>query len=340
MNSETISISGFNYNNLKISFLINNLTNYKLINIELDKDIMYLGEKNCPKYMCTFFKYILAQNIEALNNGIKILINREIRCKNNYFYEYQKKILSDMNYDFELYTIDDNPINIYKKLKILNPNLNILKFIYFYIMSLLISKYIQKYETKIKMNIGYEIIEGSYERIKKSMKINILKSKNIFNLFKKFIKYKKKFKAVLVDKPKKCKKILLIENSPSLITNYKIEKNLSKSNMQVIYYNEFGYTSLIDRIISNLNVIKIRKYCKNKTYNNDIIIDKMLKKKIDGIIHIKPHNCLLEVARMQIFNSIAKSKKIPILFLSSDYYLDNEIEKRLEIFQNIIKMNK
>ena len=244
MNKKVIGIPSFNDNDLCIKYLIEHLTNYEVIEVLPDKKQIDMVEKYSSKFICSSLKNILASNIASLDNNAEILININTKCNSNLFFEYQNEILKNLNYDYKLYILNKNHIKeIYKILKKLNPEIKIIKFLYYYILSKIIIKFICTFEIYIKKNIGFEIKKGSFERIKKSFVSNFYKSENIIILFKYYFKYRKKLKSVLLDKPKNCKKIYMLDNGYKYSDNYYIEKELSKLNMKIEYYKNSTYSS-------------------------------------------------------------------------------------------------
>ena len=273
MNKKIIGIPSFNDNDLFIKYLIEHLTDYEVIEVLPDKIQIDMVEKYSSKFICSSLKNILASNIASLDNNAEILININTKCNANLFFEYQNEILKNLNYDYKLYILNKNHIKeIYKILKKLNPEIKIIKFLYYYILSKIIIKFICTFEIYIKKNIGFEIKKGSFERIKKSFVLNFYKSENIIILFKYYFKYRKKLKSVLIDKPKSCKKIYMLDNGYKYSNNYYIEKELSKLNMKIEYYKNSTYSSSYKKLKNKFTSKKIKKICKYPLGNDYKII--------------------------------------------------------------------
>ena len=342
MNKKVIGIPSFNDNDLCIKYLIEHLTNYEVIEVLPDKKQIDMVEKYSSKFICSSLKNILASNIASLDNNAEILININTKCNLNLFFEYQNEILKNLNYEYKLYILNKNHIKeIYKILKKLNSEMKIIKFLYYYILSKIIIKFICTFEIYIKKNIGFEIKKGSFERIKKSFVSNFYKSENIIILFKYYFTYRKKLKSVLLDKPKNCKRIYMFDNGYKYSDNYYIEKELSKLNMKIEYYKSSTYSSSYNKLKNKFNGKKIKKICKYPLGNDYKIIKDILKKNIEALIFVKPYNCSLEISKMKILEKICIIKEIPFMFLTVDCNFEpNDIQTRLCALNDMIKMNK
>ena len=66
-----------------------------------------------------------------------------------------------------------------------------------------------------------------------------------------------------------------------------------------------------------------------------------MKRKYDGIIHIKPFGCTPEITAIPIIQKICEQKQMPIIFFSYDEESGTEgIKTRLEAFQDLITIRR
>ena len=130
-----------------------------------------LGSKYSPDFVCVPFKYNLGNYIEALDMGANVLVQGGGGCRYGYYGELQEKILRDLGYDFEFYNlIYDNHISLkkgYKFCKKMNRKCNIFSLMYYLINSLFMIIFIDKIERYIRLNMGFELIKGEFERVEK-----------------------------------------------------------------------------------------------------------------------------------------------------------------------------
>ena len=170
----------------------------------------------------------------------------------------------------------------------------------------MIKKYIYNYVYKklddyIRHNIGFEINEGSYKRIKLAIDRDINFNNNIYYIVKKYFYYKKRLKLIPIDIPKNCYKILLLYNK----------------KYENILFNNYDF----EKEFSNNNIILVRKYYK-KNY---------IKKKYKAIIKID--------SKKEISYTLYKNTNIPIIKIYiyeniNIYYIKNVVDF---ITKNIIK---
>ena len=121
---------------IPIKYLISNITKCKvLVPPMITKKTIELGSKYSPDYVCVPFKYNLGNYIEALDNGANIILQAGGGCRYGYYAELQEQILKDLNYEFQFINfMQNNHISakkIYQFAKALNRKLNIFKFLYY-----------------------------------------------------------------------------------------------------------------------------------------------------------------------------------------------------------------
>ena len=137
MNNKIISFPHLSNYDVPIKYLIEKLTDAKVIpSPSITKKTIELGSKYSPDYVCMPFKYTLGNYIESLDNGANILIQAGGGCRFGYYFELQKKILEDLGYKFEFYSLSDNDVNgigsMYNMLRKINPNLKKIKYLYYF----------------------------------------------------------------------------------------------------------------------------------------------------------------------------------------------------------------
>lgn len=353
MNNKIISFPELGNYYIPINYLLKKLTNYKIMKSpKITNKTIKLGTKYSPDYVCTPFKYNLGNFIESLDNGANILIQAGGGCRFGYYYEVQKEILKNLGYEFEFYTLSDSDVNgvnsIYKTIKKLNPKINYIKFLYNLFMTLEMIHYMDKLDIYIRKNIGFEIKKGSFDRVYESFKKDLSNVKGFFNLRKIYKQYLKKFKNIKIDKPKNPIKIGIIGElytSMEPFSNYFLEKELAKMNIEITRFTDATYL-LITKRFSEKKLLKIaEEYCKynigadalENVSRTKILIDNGY----DGILHIKPFGCTPEIGAMKIIQNICNDYNMPIMFLTFDGQTSElGIKTRLEAFYDMLKMRR
>ena len=134
---------------IPVNYLISNTTKQEvIIPPKITRKTIELGSKYSPDFVCCPFKYNLGNYIEALEQGANILLQAGGGCRYGYYAELQEQILKDLGYNFEFINfIENNHISIkkvYQFAKKQNKHLNIFKFTYCLLNTLIILLIIEK----------------------------------------------------------------------------------------------------------------------------------------------------------------------------------------------------
>lgn len=316
----------------------------------ITKNTIDLGSKNSPDYVCTPFKYCLGCHIEALNNGANCLMQIYGSCRLNYYGELEEKILKDMGYDFTFFNMAEinfrSPKSIIKHLKIVNPDVSILKVASALPTTIGIIKTIDKMEDYIRKNVGFEVNKNEMENIfnEFKQKLDQTYSHKEYKKLKK--EYMKKLYSVQIDKPKRPIRVGFVGDYYTVqepFSNYFIEKELE--NMGIEVHREMNLTNTI----INSKYKKVRKISKKyakfnigATANYTVAEAlKYAKNGLDGIIHVKCFGCTPEINAQTILQNISRDYKVPILYFSFDSQTsETGVKTRLEAFYDMLKAKK
>lgn len=339
---------------IPISYLIKNVTKTEvLIPPKITKKTIELGSKYSPDYVCMPFKYNLGNYIESLDKGANTLMQAGGGCRYGYYAELQEQILKDLNYNFEFINfIDKNHVSIkkiYKYSKSLNKNLNIFKFSYYLINTIIMIYIMDKLSKYPRENLGFEIEKNSFINTEKQF-LNTLKTnkQNPISLIKTYFKYKRKYKKIPINKPKDCLKIGIVGELFSIMepnsSNY-IERKLSSYGIETHRFTTLTYLLFQKKHNIKRLLRKGRKYLKyhlGADATESVVLSLSLaKKNYDGIVHIKSFSCTPELNAMTILEKISNDYNIPIIYFSFDTNNnDTAIDTRLEAFYDMILQKK
>lgn len=335
-----------------VKYLLKKLTNLEVKESPpITKKTLELGVKYSPNDVCIPFKYNLGNFIESLNNGANILIQAGGGCRYRYYGEVQEQILKDLGYNFEfikLVSKDKLHISeVYKIFKNLNSSLSFIKFIHTFIITFFFIFYMDKIDIIIRKNIGFEVKKNSFINLKEKMLNDFSKCNYLLSLTIIYFKYKRKFKKIIIKKPKNCLKVGVIGElytSMEPFSSYFLEESLANMNIEIKRYTDLSYLLWKKSLITKHMLRKTKKYCKytlGADGLDNVYRTIKLSKKYDGIIHTKPFGCTPEIGAIPIIKKVANEKKIPILFFSYDCELSTEgINTRLEAFYDLIKYRK
>ena len=183
---------------IPINYLIKNITKSQIIiPPKITKKTIELGSRYSPDYVCAPFKYNLGNYIEALDEGANVVLQAGGGCRYGYYAELQEQILKDLNYDFEFINfIENNHISlkkIYKYAKTLNPKLNIFKFAYYGINTILMIIIMDKLAKQKRENMGFEFEKNTFKNTENCFLEELKKFRRTpIELIKLYFKYKKR----------------------------------------------------------------------------------------------------------------------------------------------------
>lgn len=335
------------------SFLCSKIIKGKIIdNNKITKNTIELGSENSPEFVCTPFKYTLGTMIESLNAGANVIVQFGGGCRYGYYGELQEKILRDLGYDFKFINlISKGHVDfkkIYHEIKSLEPNLNLIKGIYYILLTIKMVKYMDRIDNYIRLNIGFEVNKKEFKKLKDEMLESFSKTKSFYDLKRKYKKYFLKFRKIKVNKPKNCMRVGIIGELYTIMepfANYYLEEELAKNNIEITRYTNVTYLLFQKKFKIKKYLKEAKKYIKYKmgadASDNIARTLEMCKSKYDGIIHIKSSFCTPEIGAMPIINRICNEYNVPVIFFSFDANTsETGIKTRLEAFYDMLEMRK
>ena len=339
---------------IPISYLVSNITKCEvLIPPPITKKTLEIGSANSPDYVCVPFKYNLGNYIESLNQNANILLQAGGGCRYGYYAELQEQILKDLGYNFTFINfIEGNHVSIkkiYKFAKQLNPKLNILKYIYYGINTILMINFMDKINKIPRENMGFELNKNSFINLEKEyLKTLKEKKQNPIKILKNYLKYKKQFKKIPIHKPSNCLKVGIVGELYSIMEpfcNTNIEVKLASYGIEVHRFTTLTYLLFQKKHNIKRLLKKGKKYLKfhlGADATESIVISKQLaEKEYDGIVHMKSFGCTPEINAMPILEKISNEYDIPIIYFSFDSSnSDVGIDTRIEAFYDMLVQKK
>jgi len=317
----------------------------------ITKKTLELGSKYSPDFVCAPFKYNLGNFIEALDEGANILLQAGGGCRYRYYGEVQEQILKDLGYNFEFIQIFSGNINLitlYKTCRKYGSRLAFHQFIYYILLIIRMICIMDKIESNIRENIGFEVKENSFENLHKKFLKELKTAKNFHSLNAINRKYRRQFGQLKINKPENCLKVGLVGELYSLMepfSSFFVEKELAKNKIVVSRYTTLSYL-LFEKSFKDRKFLKeAKKYLKfhiGADGTTSVAKSLMLARQgYDGVIHLKPFGCTPEVNAMPMLQNITKDYKMPILYFSFDSQTsETGIKTRLEAFYDMIIMRK
>lgn len=315
------------------------------------KRTIELGAKYSPDFVCVPFKYNLGNYIEALDMGANVLIQAGGGCRYGYYAELEEKILRDLGYEFEFYNmIEDDHVSLikgYRFCKKMNKKTNPFKCLYYLINSLVMIICLDKIERYIRLNMGFEVNKGEFEKLEKEY-LDSFKNNGIIKNILLYNRYKKKFRNIEIKKDDNHLKVMILGELYSLIdstSSYNTERKLMKMGIEVHRDTDLTYLLITKRFKLGNMIRRGKKYIKyhlGADASGSVVksMDASLYG-FDGILHLKSFGCTPEISAMSILPKISEEYNIPIMYFSFDAE-DNEvgIDTRLEAFYDMISVRK
>lgn len=349
-----ITFPHMGYYYIPIKYLVSSITKSKvLIPPQITKKTIELGSKYSPDYVCVPFKYNLGNFIETLEKGANVLLQAGGGCRYGYYAELQEQILNDLNYKFKFINfIENNHVSIkkiYKFAKSLNHKLNIFKFFYYGLNTILMVIIMDKLSKYPRENMGFEIEKNSFSKVEKCLLNELEKERHsLITLLKKYFRYKKRYKNIKINKPQNCLKIGIVGELYSIMEPFcsnNIEKKLASYGIEVHRFTTLTYLLFIKKFNIKRLLKKGKKYLKyhlGADATESVVLSlELAKKNYDGIVHLKSFGCTPELNAMPILEKISNDYEIPIIYFSFDSQ-DNEvgIDTRLEAFYDMLIQKK
>lgn len=312
----------------------------------ITKKTLALGSKYSPDYVCAPFKYCLGCYIEALEQGANCLMQIFGACRLNYYGELAEQILRDLGYEFHFFNMASikwlSPKSIMENLKIVNPDVSLVKVVKAVPTTLKMMEIIDQFEDYIRHNVGFEVHEGDFDTLYKEFSAQLDTVQNRKQLKKLTKVYWKRLKQIPVNKPAHTLKVGMVGDYYTVqepFSNYFMEKELAKMGMEI--YRDMNLTNTIVHNKWHQRHKVSKKYAK---YNIGATATFTLaeaimfaKQGMDGIIQIKSFGCTPEVDAMPILQNISRDFKIPILHFSFDSQTsETGVKTRLEAFYDMV----
>lgn len=340
--------------NIITDIILERCLNYKTMPCPpMTKRTLEIGSRYSPDMICTPYKIIMGNFIEAAEQGANVFIMPGVGCRLGYYDILHKQTLSDMGYECEMIALFDyipNTNRLFNVLNSINPDLTSEMFSDIFETIVKITVDMDNLADFMRRNMAFEINKGEYEKIYRAYlkEVKVAKSAVEAEIFG--LKCKEKMEAVEISKPDKPIRIGIIGEIYMVIepfSNCHLEKWLAKQGVEIIRTGDLSGMAV--------SIFTVEEQIKNSggyvKYNiggtaNDVICGayEMMKGKmgeIDGIIHVKPSACSPEITAMTILQNMSKDFNVPVMYLTFDTESSEAgLHTRLEAFYDMLTMKK
>lgn len=318
----------------------------------ITKKTIEIGFKHSPDTVCIPFKYNLGNYIEALDRGANVLIQAGGGCRFGYYGEIQEVILRKLGYEFDFIKLsnDFSLTKLARKLQSYNPDASLFSIYHAMLMTYLRMRTLEKIETYVRSNIGFEVKPGSFDITFKMFLRDLAKTKTVLDIRQLEKTYGKKMEQLETNKPEQPIRVVMVGELYVLMepfSNFFLEKELAKRNIEV--HRHCTASSILHDF---LDARKLPQYVKKAhPYLTEQIgghgtqsvayVLEHAREGFDGAIHIKPFGCMPEVNAMPALYNISKDYQFPIIYFSFDSLTsETGIKTRIEAFHDMLLVKR
>ena len=309
-----------------------------------------IGSRHSPDFVCAPFKYNLGSFIESIEAGANTLLQVGGACRLGYYGELHEQILKDLGYNVRFVNTAkasfSKPLSFYDQLKEINPDMSLKKVAMILPVVLKMVEHIDDTEDYIRRNVGFEKVEGSFDKIQKAFLNDLRGVRNGGELSRIARAYFKKLKETPVNRPKNPLRVGIIGEYYTIMepySNHYIERELAKMGIVVDRWMNISNSILHNH--QKATKEHIRGYAQyDMGATGMMTIDCALsfaKKGYDGIIHVKSFGCTPEMDVIPVLQNISTDYSIPIMYFSFDSQTsETGTNTRLEAFYDMIITRK
>lgn len=318
---------------------------------EATKRTTEAGAQNSNDYVCTPFKHILGDFIDALELGANVLVQFGGPCRLGYYGELQESILRDMGYEFDMLNfsagIEEGAIGWAKQcLRLVNPDIAIPYAVKQLAATASMAVKLDEARDFYLANAGFETQRGAFGRAWATFMDEMRGATCDKDISGVFARGMDRMRGIEIDKPDDPIRIgvvgemfTAIDERSNLFLDHKllamgveVHRMMNLTN-RYIRYNEPNlrvgagdYVTYDMGPTSTLTVVAAKRYAEEG---------------FDGIIHAKSAGCTPEIDCVPVLQSISEDFRVPILYLTYDSQTsDTGLDTRLEAFYDMLAMKK
>ncbi len=310
------------------------------------------GEELSSDYVCTPFKHIMGDYVEALERGADVLVQFTGFCRLNYYGELQEMILRDRGYtDFDMLNfsyVGTGKIRDYVRFckKVVNPDLSIPRGAAQLFAAYRMVEHIDQVRDRYLADAGFEVESGSFDRVRKRFIARMNAATSLPEIEEGYREAVEAFDALPVAKPVDPVRVVILgeyytAQDPS--SNLDVEGKLLSMGVElsnVMSISNFNLHYNADA--ARASIAEYSTHDMGPTSSFNIAAAKRCAEAgFDGIVHIKSAGCTPEIDVMPVLQRISRDYRVPVLFLTFDTQTsDAGLDTRLEAFYDMIAMRK
>ena len=309
------------------------------------------GSQHSSDYVCTPFKHMLGDYIEALELGADVLVQFGGFCRLSYYGELHELILRDLGYEFQMLNfaagLEQGYLGFAKEcLKTVNADIDIPHGVRQLLATAsMVNKLDEAYDFYLA-NAGFEVEEGAFRRAWQDFMDAMASCTTAREISDGFNRAMQQMRSIPLDKPAQPIRIGIVGeiftaidahsnlglDEKLLAMGVELHRMVNLSN-RMIRYNEDNMRVNVSEYLaynagptSTITVAAAKKYAESG---------------FDGIVHAKSAGCTPEIDCVAVLQRLAADYRIPILYLTYDAQTsDTGLDTRLEAFYDMLAMKK
>ncbi len=317
------------------------------------KRTLTLGSRYSPEFACLPLKVTLGNLIEALEKGADTIVMLAARgpCRFGYYATLQNLILKNLDYEYELITLDYDMPNNLRKLKRLAKGKNWFQIGEAFRFSFLKLLTLEKMERLAHRIRPCEVKKGSTTKAYDEASRIIRRTFSFREL--RWAKRKATFllKKIPQDRTRNPLKVGVVGETYTVLepyVNLEVERKLGEMGCEVhrpVWATEYMISMLpiFNRWGPRRKYRKAAKPYLKEEAGGECIVSiggtiLYARRKFDGVVHIAPFTCLPEIVAQGILSKVRKDLGIPILTLVLDEHTAQAgLITRLEAFVDLLQ---
>lgn len=315
------------------------------------KRTMELGIQNSADDVCTPFKHMMGDWIEALELGADILVQVGGPCRLGYYGEAQESILRDMGYDFTMLNFSHGIEQGYfgwgkEVLKTVNPDIGIAHGVKQLLACGHMLTKLDQARDFYMANAAFEVKRGEFRAAWDALMDDMRACETKHDIDEAYSRGMERMRAIESNRPKDPIRIGIVGEIYTAIdgdSNLYLDEKLIDMGVEVHRMINFSnrYTHYNEPNLRR-GVSDYVRYDMGPTSTITIAAaKKYVDTGFDGIIHAKCAGCTPEIDCIPTLRRIGEDARVPILYLTYDTETsDTGLMTRLEAFYDMLAMKK
>ena len=339
----------FSYYDVAFKYLIEQCMDANYVKLPpRTKRTIELGSRYSTDYVCTPFKHILGDYIEALEAGADVIVTMAGPCRLGYYGEVHSSILRDLGYEFETLNFSElrgvkEYINAFQNI---NPHMDVAHAIRNLLTLVKMVQDLDEVWDFYLANAGFETEPGSFDAALAAYYASLDSVTDDISLAAAHNAGMAALRALPTNKPANPIRVGIvgelytaIDQDSNLNTEHKLLKLGVELHKRINLTNRYLNYSEVNL---RAGASEYLRYDMGPTSTLTIAAAKQFAESgFDGIVHIKSAGCTPEIDCVPVLQEIARDYHIPTLYLTFDSQTsDAGLDTRLEAFYDMLAMQK